>query len=122
MGHNRHHHRKNGGDHNIENENMNTAALQDEGAKERDEELSDEGSWGFEDLPEGIRDYAIQAKEFLLRKFEENPNAALAMAFGAGALVATVLGTSRQGRKAVRRVVKSLPKSIRKPVQKAMPI
>ena len=118
----KHRHKKNGGRHDLAKEDINTAALEAEAQAMHDDDLDDEDSWGFDDLPEGMREYALQAKDYALRKMDENPAAALALAFGAGALVATMLGASRSGRKAVRKVVKALPKAIRKPMRKAMPV
>ncbi|HYG78100.1 MAG TPA: hypothetical protein VEK08_24045 [Planctomycetota bacterium] len=87
------------------------------GADHHDDDTMD---WLLEDLPDGVKEYAEKFKEFALKKVEENPMQALAMAAGAGALIAVALGGTRGGRKGIRKIVKALPKSIRKPLRKAV--
>jgi len=77
-------------------------------------------AWHLDMLPQGMRDYAEKAKDYALKMVDENPGQALAIAFGAGALAAAMIGGTRTGRKTVKKMVKALPKNIRKPIRKAV--
>ncbi|HYF48600.1 MAG TPA: hypothetical protein VEJ63_04310 [Planctomycetota bacterium] len=96
--------------------------LLDETEQESDAHDEKDNDWYIEALPEGIRDYAEKAKDYAMKAVDENPGRALAIAFGAGALAAAMIGGTRTGRKTVKKMVKALPKSVRKPIRRAVNI
>jgi hypothetical protein len=77
----------------------------------------------FEEISGQIREYARYARKFAVHQVRDNPIQALAVAAGAGALLA-IIAVPNMKKKQLRRLYRTLPKGMRKPwktIQRLLP-